>query len=375
MSAHEVIDVEPKALIVRERSAVVLTPVMDVNTAKARLQEFQEFCAHYLQESKDGGNDGGDYGVIPGTKKKTLLKSGADKLCELYGLYDKYEVKATIDWETGLFDYELTCILKSRRDDSEVGSGVGSCSSFESKYKWREQKRQCPSCGKETIIKGKAEYGGGWLCWKKEGKSDGCGAKFKDGDKSIEDQVQGRVENPDIVDIKNTVLKMAKKRAKIDAVISVTRSSGIFTQDMDDIPMPPAKPSVPVTDRDIPLEGSAVQPSAGAASGPAQTSKPDEQPENYFEKVKKQVTAPDYPSEVVGNDGGMKINFRQAWFKACPAGMPEDQKEIERKAWLQKNGFVWKGVPTSSMIPKAVFEDSKKLAVKFAKAIKWEVPF
>ncbi|KKM17042.1 hypothetical protein LCGC14_1679670, partial [marine sediment metagenome] len=33
----------------------------------------------------------------------------------------------------------------------------------------------CPECGQPTIIKGKEEWGGGWVCWKKEG---GCGAKF-----------------------------------------------------------------------------------------------------------------------------------------------------------------------------------------------------
>jgi len=36
----------------------------------------------------------------------------------------------------------------------------------------------CPECGQAAIIKGKAEYGGGYLCWKKKG---GCGAKFPDG--------------------------------------------------------------------------------------------------------------------------------------------------------------------------------------------------
>src|SRR5690606_28333663 len=33
----------------------------------------------------------------------------------------------------------------------------------------------------------------------------------------------------------NTVLKMAKKRALIDATLSATRSSGIFTQDVEDL--------------------------------------------------------------------------------------------------------------------------------------------
>ena len=59
---------------------------------------------------------------------------------------------------------------------------------------------------------------------------DGCGAKFKDGDAGIEGQKVGKEFNDDIATLKNTILKMAKKRAKIDAVIAVTRSSGIFTQ-------------------------------------------------------------------------------------------------------------------------------------------------
>lgn len=37
--------------------------------------------------------------------------------------------------------------------------------------------RPCPSCGQKAIIRGKAEYGGGFVCWKKMG---GCGAKFDD---------------------------------------------------------------------------------------------------------------------------------------------------------------------------------------------------
>ncbi len=241
--SDEFIDVKPTALARTERSSVLLTPVMDVPTALARLHEFQAFCAQYLQESTDGGTDGGDYGVIPGTKKKTLLKSGAEKLCEIYGLADEYEVLSKVeDWQSGLFDYTLTCRLRSRRDDSLVGTGVGSCSTFESKYRWRDQQKTCPTCGIAAIIKGKDFSGrggpAGWLCWAKKG---GCGAKFRDGDPAIDEQPVGRIENPDIIDAKNTALKMAKKRAKIDAVIGVTRSSGIFTQDMED--MAPATPA------------------------------------------------------------------------------------------------------------------------------------
>lgn len=41
---------------------------------------------------------------------------------------------------------------------------------------------ECPACGVVgSLIKGKAQYGGGFVCWKKA-KTPGCGAKFADWD-------------------------------------------------------------------------------------------------------------------------------------------------------------------------------------------------
>jgi len=105
-----------------------------------------------------------------------------------------------------------------------VSEGLGECNSMESKYRWRDSKRRCPSCRAEAIIKGKAEYGGGWLCFTKKG---GCGAKFLDGDESIEGQTTGQVANDDIYSQVNTILKMAKKRALVDAALSAGRPGAI----------------------------------------------------------------------------------------------------------------------------------------------------
>lgn len=205
----------------------LLSPVIDVSLARQRLQEFQAFVRDYLVE-------GEDFGRIPGAPKPTLLKPGADKLCELYGLADDYEfVERVENFDKGLFDYTIKCILTDRRRGILVSSGLGSCNSLEQKYRWRDSKRVCPQCGKDTIIKGKAEYGGGWLCFAKKG---GCGAKFSETDESITGQPVGRTLNEDIADLKNTILKMAKKRAKVDATLSATRSSGVFTQDIEDMP-------------------------------------------------------------------------------------------------------------------------------------------
>lgn len=103
---------------------------------------------------------------------------------------------------------------------------------MESKWRFRKAEQKCPSCGKETIIKGKKDYGGGWLCY---GKKGGCGAKFKDGDPAIENQNMGRVEHDNPADYYNTCLKMAKKRALVDAILTATAASDIFTQDVEDM--------------------------------------------------------------------------------------------------------------------------------------------
>ncbi|MFA5431022.1 MAG: hypothetical protein WC329_07685, partial [Candidatus Omnitrophota bacterium] len=45
---------------------------------------------------------------------------------------------------------------------------------------------------------------------------------------------QYQVSNPDIFDQVNTILKMSKKRALVDAALSAGRLSDLFTQDLDD---------------------------------------------------------------------------------------------------------------------------------------------
>lgn len=232
----EAITVRPEPA--EHTEVLILEKVMDLDSARRRLAEFQEFVKGYLVEKED-------YGNIPGVKQKVLFKSGADKLCELYGLADKpIIIQQTENYEAGLFDYTVMCPLY--RGERLVATGMGSCNSYEGKYRWRDAQRLCPVCQKPAIIKGKAEYGGGWLCWTKK---DGCGAKFADGDARIEGQPAGRVQNDDAATLKNTILKMAKKRAKIDATLAATRSSGIFTQDLEEQEPPPPEPPQQKRDR------------------------------------------------------------------------------------------------------------------------------
>ena len=261
----------------------LIGPVMDVAMARERLMQFQQFVKEYLVE-------GEDFGTIPSTPKPTLYKPGADKLCELYGLADEYEVtQRTEDFDKGLFDYEVKCILVRKPEMTLVSSGLGSCNSYETKYRWRDSKRQCPACGKDAMIKGKEEYGGGWLCFAKKG---GCGAKFGDNDTAITGQVVGRTQNEDVADIKNTILKMALKRAKISAVLSATRSSGVFTQDLEDIPKwePPAQLA----------EGAISHQPASASATPAPAQPPAQRPAASPEPSQEQKRDPQqYPYAIL----------------------------------------------------------------------------
>jgi hypothetical protein len=172
---------------------------------------------------------GEHYGIIPGTNKPSLLKPGAEKLGFVFRHLPKYDVQK-IDLPNGHREYIVTTTLQ-KPDGSFVAQGVGSCSTMESKYRYRNAAKKCPHCGKETIIKGKDEYGGGWICYAKKG---GCGAKFADNAPEITSQPTGKVENPDIADTYNTVLKIAKKRSHVDSEITACAASDIFTQDVED---------------------------------------------------------------------------------------------------------------------------------------------
>lgn len=216
--------------------AMVLRETLEYENEQRAI--LNEYVKHHMVS-------GTDYGIIPGTKNNTLLKPGAEKLTELFRCTPNFvQTNKIEDWDRPLFHYEFRCEIVSRDAGTLLAVGVGSCNSREKKYRWRDEGRKCPNCGKETIIKGKEEFGGGWLCYFKKG---GCGAKFNDGAQAIEGQVVGRVENPDVFDCINSILKIAKKRALVDAAIALARCSDIFTQDIedfhhDDHGTPPARP-------------------------------------------------------------------------------------------------------------------------------------
>ena len=221
---------ELSAQMVRPQPAAEVTPERTAAELRARLELISEVKRTAMTKDVD-------YGVVPGTDKATLFKPGAEKLAIVF----KLDVQPRNEpiWGPG---EHLTVISRATVFHAptgvRLGYGEGICSSRESKYAYRNAGVKCPECGKETVRKSRPRPDGsggkGWYCWVKPEKgSDGCGAQFPDDDDPrLVGQKVGRIENPDLPDTWNAVDKMSKKRGYVDAVLSVTGASAIFTQDI-----------------------------------------------------------------------------------------------------------------------------------------------
>ena len=179
------------------------------------------------------------FGIIPGTEKPTLYKAGAEKLNLMFRLAPTYTVERH-NLPNGHREYETTCYLKHLGTDQIVGEGVGTCSTMESKYRYRND---YVSTGKPvpkeywqnrdlSIISGK-----GFVAKKIDGQWEICKA-------------EGKQENPDIADNYNTVKKVSKKRAYVDATITVCAASDIFNQDLEDFTEEKIETKEPVPTQD-----------------------------------------------------------------------------------------------------------------------------
>jgi hypothetical protein len=204
-----------------------LTPQSDersVDEVVAQMQKVKQLMMSVLVKDEH-------YGIIPGTDKPTLLQPGAQKLCFMFRLVPKFNVDER-NLEGGHREYIVRCLLFHSTTGQKIGEGVGSCSTMESKYRWRKADRVCPECGGDFIKRSKFDDKG-WYCYAKIG---GCGAKYGADDPAIVSQETGKKENPDIADAYNTALKMAKKRSFVDATLTATAASDCYTQDLDDMP-------------------------------------------------------------------------------------------------------------------------------------------
>lgn len=172
-----------------------------------------------------------DYGKIPGCgDKPTLLKPGAEKILMSLGITSSYElIEHTEKFEgKGFFAYTVKCILL--KNGQKITEGLGHANSREKKWAYESVYEKDLPEGTDTSLLKKREFNG----------KNGTYYKYE-----IEADVNSKA---------NTILKMAKKRAQIDAVLTVASLSEIFTQDFDDLPPveePTSKPTVDKVKEDI----------------------------------------------------------------------------------------------------------------------------
>lgn len=169
---------------------------------RSQVNRIQEVMKEVMQ-------NGQHYGVVPGCgNKPTLLKPGAEKLMMTFRLAVDPEVEDLGD--TYVRRYRVKTRVTAQTTGMFLGMGVGECSSDEEKYSWREAVCQ-------------EEYDATDPALRRE--------KWKKGLKEPIHQIHT---NP--ADVANTILKMAKKRSLVDAILTVTGASDIFTQDVEDMP-------------------------------------------------------------------------------------------------------------------------------------------
>jgi hypothetical protein len=199
--------------------------------------------------------DGTHFGKVPGCgDKPALLKPGAEKIGLMFGLAAKFEINKT-ELQNGHREYEIVCSLISR-SGMVMGQGVGCCSTMESKYRYR---------GNEVVSTGKPVPKAYWDNNRDADTIGGKGfiAQKVDGAWMICEKGEKK-ENQDIADVYNTVLKIGKKRAHVDAILTVTAASDIFTQDIEEMAGFGEVVSVPVEPSRTPAPRAAAPAKKGA---------------------------------------------------------------------------------------------------------------
>jgi hypothetical protein len=235
---------------------------MSMEVALARRAAIVEFTRRIMVKDQD-------FGEIPGTNKPTLLKPGAEKLCNFFGLEPEFTpIVEDIDWVGAQHGGEVFCYARYRcrllREERVVGVGEGSCNSWESKYRYRwVAEEQVPEqldpthLPKRVVHRTMSEfdfaieraetsgtYGKPAEHWQRFRDAIHNGTarpveKFTRRGKSVAweidvDTALYRIPNPDVADVVNTIQKMAQKRAMVAATLIATSASEFFTQDVED---------------------------------------------------------------------------------------------------------------------------------------------
>ncbi|HMV49136.1 MAG TPA: hypothetical protein PKD31_15370 [Blastocatellia bacterium] len=240
------------------RPEIYLAPPMSVQAAVERMQQFQELVSKLLipmDPARDGKDfAGADYGILPGTKNRSLFQPGAEKLAMFFGLeVNVYCRSKTEEWGTpqspgqAFFKYEFEAIAKY--NGHTICNVIRSCSTREPKYAWLWVSTRKTPADDEVMEMEQIEAGRWVTDWKTMDfkprrqeadriKAEGRGRWRKVGDEFVWQEKTSRVwqekrPNPDPAGLQFVVEAMAQKRAYVAAVKKALAATGYFASDID----------------------------------------------------------------------------------------------------------------------------------------------
>lgn len=156
---------------------------------EARIQEAKMQNDGLMKLMSELLKDGVDYGKVKGVARPFLHQPGAQQLALVFQFAPKFVlISSTIAFERDpiFISYEFKCELYHRDRGTFLGEGVGAANNYERKYRYR------------------TDY-----------------------------KTREKVDFEDPLDYQNTILKMAKKRAYVDAICNVTGASRLFASEED----------------------------------------------------------------------------------------------------------------------------------------------
>lgn len=221
--------------IVNAASMSIIDGALNPEELKRQIELIQR---HMRGNMKEGEH----FGTIPGCgNKPALLKPGAEKLCMIFGFAPEFEITMRQDGHHR--EYEVKCRLIHRGSGILVSEGSGCCSTMEGKYRFRAGAKELTGIEvpKTYWDLRKSDPDEAMKSLQKLANSNGIeGSKFgtakNENGTWVITTAGERTEHDNPADYYNTVLKMAKKRAFVDAVITGTAAGDIFTQDVEENP-------------------------------------------------------------------------------------------------------------------------------------------
>jgi len=280
---------------------ILLEPELAIQRTKMLSNLVTKLHKEVLQE-------GVDYGVIPGTKKPSLLKPGMEKLLHTLRLRPRFDaVSITEDFEKPLFHYRYKCVLVEIETGYEIAESNGSCNSRESKYAWRwVSEHQIPEGLNKDDLEIRKSSVGEYDFAVEGGKTDGQYGKPESHWKKFKDAIEDgsatkteketkrgmatywlinstvyRIPNPDVYDQVNTIDKMAQKRALGSAILQAANVSEHFTVDIENLIMFAGADVIPGTAIEVSKEKPAPQPESFETLFPTADKPDDETPAKW----------------------------------------------------------------------------------------------